>query len=194
MFASGLASLTGASVPSCCQKNAYGLSVLVHTNTSTLVLRFIVMGVLCGFLEKLKHQEAEYHKCRDKGGEKDECDRHLAGDDYARQNYLVGIFIFSLIITLIYILLSASAIFYGHKGHVAENRYAQEHPISRANTDGDIFLTAPPHQATSQMQTVQVVQAQAVPYNPAMAEVVVQPLGGGSQASQDAMIKGSLVY
>jgi hypothetical protein len=163
------------------------------TSMSAVVLRVIVLAVLAALLSKFQGESEDYHQCRDNGNTQLYCaDRYLSTKNIEAQRILNSGITFALVLTVLYLILSVAGTVCGFVGGAAEEAYARQNPVSRsgapaAGAPGGTMVVTIPNQSTyGQATPVMVVQAQAVPYQPAQVQMVqpqAQPESGYSHSS-----------
>jgi len=161
----GWNNIIGASLPSCCRRDACGLRFMFATSSGALVGRIVVAAGIAAFLHRMHEKEDEYDKCMDKlrGSEdntaEDKCDEHLVGSNRHNDDALIGWLTFSLVVAMVYTTVSLVGMYYGWVGFQAEAGAKQNSESGAAANaaeagTGNFVLSAP---------QVVVVQARAIP-------------------------------
>jgi hypothetical protein len=161
------------------------------TSMSAVVLRVIVLAVLAALLSKFQGESEDYHQCRDNGNTQLYCaDRYLSTKNIEAQRILNSGITFALVLTVLYLILSVAGTVCGFVGGAAEEAYARQNPVSRSGAGapgGTVVVNIPNQSSYGQAMPVMVVQAQAVPYQPAQVQMVQpqaqQPESGYSHST-----------
>lgn len=161
----GWNNIVGASLPSCCRRDACGLQAMFATSSGALVGRIVVAAGIAAFLHRMHEKEDEYDKCMDKlrGSDEntaeDNCDEHLVGSNRHNDDTLIGWLTFSLVVAMVYTTVSLVGMHYGWVGYRAEAEAKQNTQSGTAANaaeagTGNFVMSAP---------QVVVVQARAIP-------------------------------